>query len=63
MRNICLYSHVTFASDDGRFNALENKLGKRIAVLENKWKEAQDNMEKVLNEKENQIDYLRKDLN
>ena len=36
-RNICLYSHVIFASDDGKFNILENELSKRIAKLEN-WK-------------------------
>ena len=63
MRNVCLYSHVTFASDNGRFNALENKVSKRIAALENQWKEAQESMEKLLNEKENKIDSLRKDLN
>ena len=55
-----MYSHVTFASDDGRFNALENKLSKRIAALEIQLK---DNMEKLLSEKENQEDSLRKDLN
>ena len=58
-----MYSHVTLASDDGKYNALENKLSKRIATLENCWKEMQDNLEKALHEKEYQIDSLKKDLN
>ena len=52
MRNICMYSHVTFASVDGNLNALENKFNKRIEALENLCKEKQKNMEKVISEKE-----------
>ena len=40
-KQICLYSHVTFASDDTKINALTNKFTKKFESLESKIKEMQ----------------------
>ena len=38
-KQICLYSHVTFASDDTKINALSKKLNKKFETLESQVKE------------------------
>ena len=61
-KNKCLYSHVTFPSDDDSYDALEKKLNKKIEALEKLHKEIQCNMEKTMIDKDKQINNLQKDL-
>ena len=55
-----MYSHVTIASDDEKFKALENKLNKN---LESQCKDMMKTVEKIMTEKEKEINDLKKDLN
>ena len=55
-----MYSHVTIASDDGKFKALENKLNKNLA---SQYKDMMKTVEKIITEEEKEINDLKRDLN
>ena len=63
---ICLYSHVTSASDDEKFNTIENKFNKKFALLENQPNEIINKHEKSIDDKftqfEKEISNLRNGL-
>ena len=54
-KKICLYSHVTFASDDGKIKEVNKKLNKKIENLDKKMEGLQSN----LNEKDLEISELK----
>ena len=65
-KKICVYSHVTTGSDDGKVDALENKFNKKFEVLENKTDEIYNTIEQKFADKfkqfETKICNLQKDL-
>ena len=45
MKKVCLYLHVTFASGDGKIDALAKQFNKKFEDLENKFREMQNNLD------------------